>query len=78
LNNKVLKKFPKEIEDFGNMFVQAQIKRHDADYNPAASFTRSEVIIDIDDIEKTIKDFSAAPISDRRAFAAWVALQSRT
>ena len=33
-NRTVMSRFPTEIEDFAYEFVQAQIKRHDADYNP--------------------------------------------
>lgn len=72
-----MKKFPKDIEDFGNEFVKAQIKRHDADYNPSASFIRSEVLNDISSAEAAIKKFKAAPLSDRKAFAAWMVFASR-
>lgn len=76
-NNKMMKKFPKEIEDFGNEFVKAQIKRHAADYNPTASFVRSEVVTDIESAEDVIKRFRAASVKDRRAFAAWLTLNAR-
>jgi len=70
-----MKKFPKEIEDFGNEFVAAQIKRHSADYDPDTAFSRSEVINDIESAEEAIKNFKKSPMKDRRAFAAWVILQ---
>lgn len=76
-NNDILKKFPKPIEDFGNEFVQAQIKRHDADYNPNAIFVRSEVLIDIETAEMVIKGFKNADIQDRRAFVAWLTFSNR-
>jgi hypothetical protein len=37
-------KFPKEIEDFANAFLAMQDKRHSADYDPHAKFTKSEVL----------------------------------
>lgn len=72
-----MKKFPKEIEDFGNEFVQAQIKRHSADYDPNGTYTRFDVISDIEAAELAIKELSKAPVKDRRAFAAWVTMSNR-
>ena len=76
-NQKIMKTFPKEIEDFGNAFVTAQIKRHSADYDPAYRVIRSEVIEDINVAEQVIKDFKKCPVKDRRAFSAWVTLTNR-
>ncbi|MDM7971038.1 MAG: hypothetical protein QUV10_15600 [Paracoccaceae bacterium] len=73
----MMKKFPKEIEDFGNEFVQAQIKRHAADYDPTAAFSRSDVLNDIDAAEFAIKNLTRASVKDRRAFAAWVTMSNR-
>lgn len=42
-NNEVLRKFPKAIEDFANAFVTLQEKRHNSDYNPLATFSKSTV-----------------------------------
>lgn len=71
-NEEMLCKFPKVIEDFGNMFVTMQEKRHLADYDPHATFSKSSVLTDIAATAKVIGDFSKAPIKDRRAFAAYV------
>ena len=73
-----MSRFPTEIEDFAYEFVQAQIKRHDADYNPLASYTRSELLSDIYTAEAVIGNFKHAPLKDRRAFAAWVSLANRS
>ena len=72
-----MKKFPMEIGDFAEEFVQAQSRRHSADYDPDAIYDRYEVLGDIDDAELAIKNFRAASTSDRRAFAAWVTLRKR-
>ncbi len=69
--------FPQDIEDFANHFVDLQIERHRADYDPHARFTRSDVITGIDTAEAAISAFFAEPIKDRRAFAAWVTLRNR-
>ena len=76
-NATTLSKFPREIEDFGNVFVTMQEKRHKADYDPAARFYKSSVIQDINAAEQAIKGFDAADIKDRRAFAAYVLFKTR-
>lgn len=76
--NDVMKKFPKEIEDFANIFVTMQAKRHSADYDPEYRVARSEVLIDLGAAEAAIRGFRTAPMKHRRAFAAWVALNSRS
>lgn len=70
-------KFPKEIQDFANAFVTMQSKRHDADYDPNAKFFKSAVLLDVQAATSVIADFNAAPIKDRRAFAALVMLKQR-
>ena len=70
--------FPRDIEDFGSLFVDLQVQRHAADYDPVARFTRSDVQAAIDAAEKAIKLFRAASIKDRRAFAAWTAMRARS
>lgn len=78
LNRQVMSRFPRDIEDFANHFVDLQIERHRADYDPHARFTRSDVTTAIDTAEAAITAFFAEPIKDRRAFAAWVTLRNRT
>ncbi|MDE0304197.1 MAG: hypothetical protein OXI87_04830 [Albidovulum sp.] len=77
-NRTMMSRFPTEIEDFANEFVQAQIKRHDADYDPLASYTRSEVLAEIDTAEAVIGSFRNASLKDSRAFAAWISLTNRS
>lgn len=73
----LIQKFPKPIEDFANLFVQMQSKRHSADYDPAARFAKSEVIQDIASVEAAIKAFRAESVKDRRAFCAFVLFKKR-
>jgi hypothetical protein len=72
-----MRRFPKPIEDFANMFVQTQIKRFSADYDPSSKFTRSEVTTEIDAVEAAIVAFHTTSMKDRRVFAAWVTIKSR-
>ena len=73
----MMEKFPKKVADFGNAFVDLQIKRHDADYNPERTFYRSAVTEDIDLAEVAINDLDAVDLADRKAFAAFVLLNRR-
>lgn len=69
--------FPVEIQDFGDLFVEMQRKRHTADYDPDAQFTKSDVIKDIDRVEDVVARFSQVGTKDRRAFAVYVLLDQR-
>lgn len=75
--NKLITKFPKEIEDFANAFIAMQDKRHSADYDPHAKFTKSEVLNDLALVSKAIADFEACDAKDRRAFCAYVLFKPR-
>lgn len=76
-NQQVLSKFPKEIDDFAGKFVEMQIKRHLADYDPYARFRKSEVTQDIDDVEAVINKYKSVSTKDRRAFCAFALLKNR-
>lgn len=73
-NTNIMNQFPIDIQDFANVFVDLQIKRHDADYDPRATFYRSAVLQDVEDAETAIRAFLRVGTSDRRAFAAFVVL----
>lgn len=71
--DKILKsKFPSSIVEFAFEFGNLQKKRHDADYNPLATFRRSAVREDIDNAERAIAGLVSASVKDRTAFASWV------
>lgn len=76
-NKSMVRKFLKEIEDFANSFVTMQKKRHDADYDPFATFAKSEVVADIALVEEAIRKFKGLAIKHRRAFCAYVLLRQR-
>ena len=76
-NQGVMERFPREIQLFGYEFVDAQRRRHSADYDPEPVYSRSLVLEDIDTVTTVIEDFKKAPVKDRRAFAAWVTLPYR-
>jgi uncharacterized protein (UPF0332 family) len=78
LNGSIITKFPKSIEDFANTFVTMQNKRHAADYDPEARFTKSDVQQDIIVVRKTITAFNGASRKDRLAFCAYVLFKKRS
>ncbi len=76
-NQETMGKFPNEIQDFADRFVDMQFKRHEADYNPEAQFNKDEVVQDIADAEYQLDRFAEAPRSDRRAFAVYMLMPMR-
>ena len=54
-----------------------QKKRHDADYDPAGTYSKSSVFEEISQTQVAMINFRKATAKDRRAFAAWVLLKSR-
>lgn len=74
---KHIAKFPSVVEDFASLFSQMQRLRHLADYDPDASFSRSEVLQWLDDNRDSIHDLSRVPDKDLRAFAVYLLLPMR-
>jgi hypothetical protein len=72
-----LTKVHKTLADFGDTFVILQNKRHQADYDPSARFTKSVVLQDIDISEQAVLAFQGVPEKDRRAFCAYVLFKRR-
>ena len=74
---EMLNRFPGEIQSFGRLFVGMQRKRHAADYDPDARFSRSDVLQFIEETDDTINRFNRVAIKDRRAFAVYVLFNLR-
>lgn len=70
-------RFPDDVQDFGSLFVEMQRKRHTADYDPDARFTKSDVVKDIERVGDVIARFSEVAAKDRRAFAIYILLDQR-
>lgn len=73
----VLKLFPNSIQDFADAFVTLQEKRHSADYDPYAKFTKSDAKSDIALARQAIAGFNAASKKDRLAFCVHAAFKAR-
>jgi len=78
LDKEALKKFPKPIQDFGNIFVTMQVERHQADYSPNKRYYKSEVFSYIFEAYDVINGLKCTSVSDRRAFATFVLLEPKT
>lgn len=75
--NKIIEKFPQQIQDFAICFAALQEKRHRADYDPYQRVRKSEVLSDIAQAVSVMSRFNAAPVKDRRAFAAFILFKTR-
>jgi len=73
----MMEKFPLGIQSFADRFVTMQLKRHDADYNPEAKFSKSEILNDIALAEEAMKEYRAVPAKHRRAFCIFLLLNLR-
>ena len=69
--------FGPEVVRFAGKFVVVQELRHTADYDPAATFARPQVLTLIGEIESTIAGFDSVGQDERRAFAIHVLFRSR-
>ena len=76
--DKVMDDFPETIRNFAIHFVRLQELRHEADYDPAISFTRQEVLKAIEDTEAMMDNLMNAGVKDRKAFSVWTAMKKRT
>lgn len=76
-NPNVMGSFPVDIQDFGNAFVNAQKKRHAADYDPSYRAARATVLTDIGSADAAIRKLKSTSVRHRRALAVWVTLGYR-
>ena len=63
---------PEYIRGFAYLFVEAQNRRDDADYDPAGEWFKSEIQDRIETARAAIQDFEAAELKEQRAFAVHV------
>ncbi len=68
---------PAGVIAFADAFAALQEQRHLADYDPAARFSRAEVIDLINSAETAIRSLRSATRTERRDFAVLVLLRHR-
>ena len=69
--------FRPEIRHFGQTFIRMQSQRQSADYNPAATFQRLQVMLLISATAEAISRLNGAARRDLRALALYVLLRPR-
>ena len=69
--------FPEAIQEFGQTFIRMQSQRQSADYNPAATFQRLQVMLLISATAEAIARLKGAARADLRALALYVLLRPR-
>lgn len=74
LKRSHMSQFPPDIQDFANLFVQMQEKRHRADYDPTGVYYKSAVQTDIDAARVAIDAFSRCDKRHKKAFVIYVAV----
>lgn len=77
MNSSEISQFPVRMLDFAYTFVDLQRQRHDADYNPHATFTRSDTFSAIGRAEDAIQGLIEGSTRKRRALAAMVLFATR-
>ena len=76
-NWRVLSRFPRQVQEFAELFVDIQHHRQEADYNPDARFSRSDVLVFIDQAKKVLSEFADTDARDQQAFAVHVLFRVR-
>ena len=76
-NRNMLSRFPQQIQGFGLLFADMQRHRQEADYNPDARFSRSDVRRFIDQAKKVLSEFADTDAREQQAFAVYVLFRVR-
>lgn len=69
--------FPENVRGIAQLFIEAQERRHEADYDPDGDWFKSEVEDRIATARQAIRDFEVADLRDRRAFAVHLLFQGK-
>jgi uncharacterized protein (UPF0332 family) len=69
--------FPPRLQACGDAFVELQLARHRADYDPAHRLQRAEALAAVARAEEAISHLKASRRKDRKAFAVLLLLKRR-
>lgn len=70
-------RFPEELHDFSDAFMQLQEARHLVDYDPMIRVRKEDALFYISLAERSIQALKNTGMLDRRAFATWVLITSQ-
>jgi len=76
-NLEQIRVFPSGIRFFGKNFIDMQLLRHTADYDPDAQFVRLEVLDIISMAEESIQELDSADRESKHSFAIYILLRQR-
>lgn len=65
------------VRNLTNLLPELKGRRHAADYDPAARFTKSSVLRDLELTEAAMDSFDQAPNQDQRALAVFLLFRER-
>ena len=74
---QMMARFPEEIRNFGDHFIDMQIARHSAEYDPHPMFRQSVVEDMVTASAQRIEQFELVDVRHRRAFSAFALLPVR-
>lgn len=77
LQKRAMQRFPPEIQDFADVFVDLQKARHQADYAPEGRYDEQDVLKTIDVAGNAIARFEQVDVRNRREFATHVLFPQR-
>ena len=77
LQKQAMQRFPPEIQDFADVFVDLQKSRHQADYAPEGQYDEQGVLKTVDVAENAIARFEQVDVRNRREFAVHVLFPQR-
>ena len=72
-----MRQFGSDIQDFAVRLVDLQRYRHEADYDPGASFTQTQANQIINDAEYALAGFNNTPPDEIRLFVAYLTSRPR-
>ena len=73
-----MSQFPPEIRHFASEFLEMQLERHRADYDPVGHWRKSEVVAEIEDAKRAIESLDRVSREDQRLLAAHVLFRRRS
>jgi len=73
----IISKFSTEMQYFCNTLGYMHSTRNEADYNPKATFFRSEVLDDIESAKNAINNFMKSELHERKALLVYATTSSR-
>ena len=72
-----MRRFSPNIRRFAAVLVELQQRRHQADYDPGATFTQTQASQIIDDAADALVGFNNAPLDEIRLFITYLTARAR-